>query len=374
MKKYYFIIQSHIRKLISKNKYIVLKYIYSKIIHIQKFIRGHLTRLKFKKFLDCLEKIKLIQRLYRRRYYLMVKSATKLQEFYIKKLARKKLKEKIIAKKKAEKKGEYYNMEIEPFEDFSHNNYNLENALRIIRIKKNSEKITNRLINEKDPKKIVNILLYGKPEKDDLTRAEKLGISLKIEDKLINQGDIMKERKKELAQIYEDKFKEIHSFNPKINKKKDIINKIFRKKNEFYEMFKDKNIKKEKKEDFKNNENEKIHKNRNYDSYLNNVFDRLHNEKLKIEQRKKIREEYLDSNRNSNNIANKNKSSKKPLKELLLNDKIKEIYKMYSPEIVNKNDIWPKNIENNYFKDDKNGKTISPIKNNDNFNEEEKKE
>ena len=47
---------------------------------------------------------------------------------------------------------------------------------------------------------------------------------------------------------------------------------------------------------------------------------------------------------------------------------------MYSPEIVNKNDIWPKNIENNYFKDDKNGKTISPIKNNDNFNEEEKKE
>ena len=367
-------IQSHIRKVISKNKYIVLKYIYSKIIHIQKFIRGHLTRLKFKKFLDCLEKIKLIQRLYRRRYYLMVKSATKLQEFYIKKLAGKKLKEKIIAKKKAEKKGEYYNMEIEPFEDFSHNNYNLENALRIIRIKKNSEKITNRLINEKDPKKIVNILLYGKPEKDDLTRAEKLGISLKIEDKLINQGDIMKERKKELAQIYEDKFKEIHSFNPKINKKKDIINKIFRKKNEFYEMFKDKNIKKEKKEDFKNNENEKIHKNRNYDSYLNNVFDRLHNEKLKIEQRKKIREEYLNSNRNSNNIANKNKSSKKPLKELLLNDKIKEIYKMYSPEIVNKNDIWPKNIENNYFKDDKNGKTISPIKNNDNFNEEEKKE
>ena len=54
-------IKSHIRKLISKNKYIVLKYIYSKIIHIQKFIRGHLTRLKFKKFLDCLEKIKLIQ-------------------------------------------------------------------------------------------------------------------------------------------------------------------------------------------------------------------------------------------------------------------------------------------------------------------------
>ena len=133
----------------------------------------------------------------------------------------------------------------------------------------------------------------------------------------------------------------------KIQLEKDIINKIFRKKNEFYEMFKDKNIKKEKKEDFKNNENEKIHKNRNYDSYLNNVFDRLHNEKLKIEQRKKIREEYLNSNRNSNNIANKNKSSKKPLKELLLNDKIKEIYKMYSPEIVNKNDIWPKNIENN---------------------------
>ena len=70
--------------MISKNKYIILKYIYSEIILIQKFVRGHLTRVKFKKFLDCLQKIKTIQRLYHRRYSLKVKYAIRIQEFWLK--------------------------------------------------------------------------------------------------------------------------------------------------------------------------------------------------------------------------------------------------------------------------------------------------
>ena len=198
-------LQSHIRKMISKKKYVILKYIYSQIILIQKFIRGYLTRIKFKTFLKCLSKIKKLQKMYHRRHIIRVKAATKIQEFYIKKLSQKKLREKIIAKKKAEAKGEYYNFAIEPFEDFTQNNYNLENALRIIRVQNNKDKLTHQLIKEKDPKKILDILLYGEKGRKNISRGEKFGMPLKIEDKLINQGEIMKIRRQELAKKYEKK-------------------------------------------------------------------------------------------------------------------------------------------------------------------------
>ena len=241
-------IQSHIRKMISKNKYIILKYIYSEIILIQKTVRGFLAKNKFKKFLNCLRKIKKIQRVYHKRHIKKVRSVTKIQEFYIRKLTLKKLREKLIAKKKAEAKGEYYKLDLEPFEDFTHNNYNLESALRILRLQNSKEKLTNRLINEKDPKKILDILLYGTTGKKNLTRAQKLGVPLKVEDKLINQGEIMKERKRSLAKKYDNKYKENYKFQPSINKGKPKFDYEQTKKIEFIKLFKDKNEKKEKEE------------------------------------------------------------------------------------------------------------------------------
>ena len=38
---------------------------------------------------------------------------------------------KIIAKKRAEAKGEYYKFDNEPFEEYNHNNYNLEKISKI---------------------------------------------------------------------------------------------------------------------------------------------------------------------------------------------------------------------------------------------------
>ena len=371
-------IQSHIRKLISKNKYIILKYIYSQIILIQKMVRGLSTRNKFKKFLECLKKIKLIQRIYHQRHKIKVRSVTIIQEFYIRKLAQKKLKEKIIAKKRAEAKGEYYKFDNEPFEEYNHNNYNLENALRIIRLQNNKEKLTQQLINEKDPKKILNILLYGSKGRKNLSNDKKNIFIVKIEDKLINQGEIMKERKNDLALKYENKFKENNKFIPEVNKEKNIFKISKEKPNKFYKMFKDNNLRKQKKEDFKNNSSKPLYKVKNFDLYMKNIFDRLHNEKLQIAQRKKNREEFEQKlNSNENQIKKQNK--KLSLKELLLSDQIKELYKINSPKdnnIENKNEVWPKNLKNNYldkFIYGKNNESLSPIKNlNFNDNEESK--
>ena len=372
--------------MIAKNKYIILKYIYSEIILIQKTVRGYLTRNKFKKFLDCLKKIIKIQRIYHKRHIIKVKSITKIQEFYIRKLTQKKLREKIIAKKKAEAKGEYYNLDLEPYEDFTHNNYNLENALRIIRLQNNKEKLTSQLINEKDPKKILDILLYGTTGKKNLTRAQKLRVSLKIEDKLINQGEIMKERKKFLTQKYDNQYREKYKFQPSINKGKPRFGKVQTKKNEFIQLFKDKNIKKEK-EIYKNTKYEKIYDGKNYDLYMKNIFDRLHNEKLRIEQRKKIREEYLskDSDSNRYKVKAKKSSKKLSLKELLLSDEIKKLYKKNSLKDINKQEeIWPTNLKKSYsekiINDEENEKekekeikSFPPVKKSDIFVIEENK-
>ena len=364
-------IQSHIRKLISKNKYILLKYLYSQIILLQKMIRGFLTRRKFHIFLKCLKKIKLIQRIYHKRYIKKLRAATKIQDFYIRKLAQKKIKEKIIAKRKAEAKGEYYNVVLEPFEDFSSSNYNLESALRIIRVQNKKEKLTEQLINEKDPKKILDILLYSSTGKKNLSKIDKFGLPLKIEDKLINQGEIMKERKQDLSKKYEKKFMENNKFIPDIDKGRNIFKKDLDKKSEFYKMFKVNNIKKLNKEDFKNSETEKIFDEKHYEIYMKNMFDKLHNENLQIEQRKKLKEEYFNKKLNTNDNNNKKKNSIVPLKELLINAQMNNIYNNNSKEGIN-TEVWPKNFKNLYLdklKYNKKDKSLSKIKNESSDNE-----
>ena len=334
-------------------------------------IRGFLTRRKFHIFLKCLKKIKLIQRIYHKRYIKKLRAATKIQDFYIRKLAQKKIKEKIIAKRKAEAKGEYYNVVLEPFEDFSSSNYNLESALRIIRVQNKKEKLTEQLINEKDPKKILDILLYSSTGKKNLSKIDKFGLPLKIEDKLINQGEIMKERKQDLSKKYEKKFMENNKFIPDIDKGRNIFKKDLDKKSEFYKMFKVNNIKKLNKEDFKNSETEKIFDEKHYEIYMKNMFDKLHNENLQIEQRKKLKEEYFNKKLNTNDNNNKKKNSTIPLKELLINAQMNNIYNNNSKEGIN-TEIWPKNFKNLYLdklKYNKKDKSLSKIKNESSDNE-----
>ena len=398
-------IQTYIRKMISKNKYILLKYIYSEIVLIQKFIRGHLTRVKFRKFLDCLKKIKLIQRLYHRRHVLKVHCVTKIQEFWTKRLKIKKLKEKVIAKKRAKEKGEYYDMDLESFEDFSYNNYRLENYLRKIDLQnKNKENITKKLMKEKDPKKIVQMLLYrggglpGIPPKNKISRAQKYGIDLNIEDKLIKQGEIMKKRKQDLTDKYNKEFLEKNPYSPNIpNYNSEIFgNKYpgeFLKRMEFFQLFKDKNLeklkndtkynenikneKKEKTDNTNNTEKKALQHNekKNYDYYIKNAFDRLHNEQIQIEQNQrkksqldnmnlnyykdlllKDKDKKKNSNNNDVNDINMNTIKKRlTLKELLMNDKIKKTYRnSWAGDIINKNGIWPKKLRNNYLSKDNN--------------------
>ena len=367
-------IQSYIRRMISKNKNIILKYIYSEIIFIQKFIRGHITRVKFKKFLDCLKKIKLIQRLYKRRHFLKVRSVTKIQDFWKKRLEAKKYKEKIIAKKRAEAKGEYYNLDIESFAEFNQSNYNLESNLRKIELQNNKQNLTKKLIKETNPKKIVQLLLYGNGGKNKLTRAEKYGFDLKIEDKLIKQGEIMKKRKQDLSDKYKKKFAESNPYVPSVLKNNNniIANKYpgeFLKRMEFYQLFKQKNLEELQEkhnrimEDKKNDESDKIIQTKkiNYDSYMKNAFDRLHNEQIQIEQRKRRKSQieninfYLNNDFFTNINQNEEKINKKykkrmTLKELLISDKMKAIYKNSSMGDLNsKNEIWPKKMKNSYL-------------------------
>lgn len=316
---------------------------------------------------------------------LKIKCVTKIQEFWIRRIQIKKFKEKIIAKKRAEAKGEYFDLELESFEDFSHNNYKLENQLRKIEIQNNKSDLTKKLKKEKDPKKIVQILLYGGEGKNKLTRAQKYGIDLTIEDKLIRQGEIMKKTKKDLADKYQKKFYENNQFKPKIpkNTKEIMGNKYpgeFLKRLEFYKLFKEKNLEELKKnKDLKKKiENKKGDlysdktnetKKKNYEYFVKNAFDRLHNEQIQIEQNKRRASQLENSkmflfndlyinvnneknNKNAlNNANNENKKDKKrmTLKELLLSDNVKKMYRNSLVSINLKNEIWPQKLKSNYI-------------------------
>ena len=377
-------IQSQIRRIISRNKYILLKYIYSEIILMQRYIRGHLTRVKFRKFLDCLNKIKLIQQFYHRRHMLKVRYVTKIQEFWLRRLKMKKLKEKITAKKRAEAKGEYYNMDIASFEEFNQNNYILETHLRKIEMQNDKEKLTKKLINEKDPRKVIEILLYGSEGRNKLTRAKKYGSNLKIEDKLLKQGEIMKKNRQSLADKYEKKFFESNPYRPKVPKNIEEIlgNKYpgkFLKRMEFYKLFKNQNLEDMKKARYlkKKKLEEKLLESKRptqpkknaYEDYIKNAFDRLHNEQLRIEQNKKRINQLDDLNNNlDNNISLNNKNEKEEiknfesnnekkkekkrmsLKEILVSDSIKKIYRNSSTGNIDiGNKIWPSKFKNNYL-------------------------
>ena len=294
-------------------------------------------------------------------------------------------------------------MDLESFEDFSYNNYRLENYLRKIDLQnKNKENITKKLMKEKDPKKIVQMLLYrggglpGVPPKNQISRAQKYGIDLNIEDKLIKQGEIMKKRKQDLTDKYNKEFLEKNPYAPNIpNYNSEILgNKYpgeFLKRMEFFQLFKEKNLEKLK-NDTKYNENkknEKIEKTdnsnnteksalkhnekKNYDYYIKNAFDRLHNEQIQIEQNQR-RKSQLDNmnynyykdlllndknkknnDKNDDNGMNMNTIKKRlTLKELLMNDKIKKNYRYSVGDIINKNEIWPKKLKSNYLSNDNN--------------------
>ena len=130
-----------------------------------------------------------------------------------------------------------------------------------------------------------------------------------------------------------------------------------------------------KKKKKKNSKYDKIYEGKNYELYMKNIFDRLHNEKLRIEQRKKIREEYLskDSESKENRYKSQSKKSSKKLslKELLLSDEIKKLYRNNSIEFINKNEeIWPSNLKKSYsekfiIENENEIKSLSPIKKSD---------
>jgi len=377
-------IQSHVRRMFCKNKYIILKYIYSEIILIQKFIRGYITRVKFRKFLNCIEKIRKIQRLYHKRHIIKVRAATRIQEFWLRKLKIKKIKEQIIARKRAQAKGEYYNFEIDSFSNFTQNNYKLENHLRKFELQNDKTKLTKKLIKETDPKKIIQILLYCGEGKQKLTRAQKYGSDLKIEDKLLMQGEIMKNRKQELInENYKKYIKNNNKFIPRIPKNVDEIlgNKYpgeFLKRLEFYKLFKEKNLDELKQErlipkkmEFEDtdNDSDKIKKNK-YDFFVKNAFDRLHNEQLQIEKEKRRRSQYeintksylgndsfkvenlnnnINIDKNENKKGNKRNKHRMTLTDLLLSEQVKKIYRNSISGIPNNNnnEIWPKEMKNN---------------------------
>ena len=388
-------IQSQVRRMISKEKYIILKYINSEIVLIEKFIRGHLTRVKFGKFLDCLNKIIRIQRMYHKRHILRNNCVKKLQRFWIKKVKSRKLKEKIFSRKRAKAKGEYYNYNNETFEEFfNHKNNDKE---------KDKQKLTKKLIKETDPNKIVDILLFAGEGKKKQTRAQKYDVNLKIEDKLLNQGELMKKSKQDLAKKYQKNFSDNNRFMPKISENvNDILyNKYpenFLERMDYYKTLKEKSLEElkqdknynKKKENIKNDEDNdsnkeiketkeikeiKQQKNKNYDNYMKNMFDRLHNEQIQIAKNKKgktinsnnyednktsneQKERTIDDNINSNELKDNKKEMKKnknknkmTLKELLLSDKIKQIYRNSSVGNFNnnKNEIWPKDMKNEYL-------------------------
>ena len=328
-------IQSRVRGIISRKKCKILKYIYIQITLIQKFTRGLLTRLKFKKFKACLKKIKLIQRNYHRHYLKKISSAFKIQHFFHMKINSQKYRELLFAKKRAEAKNESFQLCIPDFVEFNQKNYALENKLRNLEIQKNFKNIWK----ENDPKKVTQLLLNNKNNykrsnfNENIQNANKV---LKVKDILFN-----KKRYK-------------NNFNGK-NKYEDEYPGEFLKRLQFVNLFKMNNLNEIKtNKDIINNYN--LKKKMNKENKVKNIFDELYNEQQQNQKYQLNSFEYVDKKKND---------VKYTLKDLIANEKFKQICKNYSAKNIDNEDysLANENLKKEIYEDFYGVKKRVPLKN-----------
>ena len=383
-------IQTLFRSLLGKRKFRILKYVSHKIIQIQKIIKGMITRRKFHFFIKCSKSVLFIQNLYKLRYKRMNEKAKKIQRYYRQKVNERQERDTLLLKKKLEVQKEKYSyinvdkimkqvLTNKKEKDLHKAVFNIGKKMEVVNddIKRKKVKldVTRELINERNPENIIDLLLYSQLPEDTKTIMKKVKRSksdiFKIEDKLIHDGQVQKQRREKLEKIKQIENSKIPENIPKLSRKNENIMKKypdnFLKRVEYFQLFKKRNIENLRNKNYLDFVNglrfePKINESLLYNDIHSRFFNifkeengiKINNKKLFNNQesfpyRDKSDETIWKENLRDGSLSNSNIISKNLFNCLrLLNQKeIKEI------EIPGFNrtgrDIWPKDLKNKYL-------------------------
>ena len=378
-------IQTLFRSLQAEKKFKILKYATHKIIQIQKMVRGLVTRKKFDFFIKCSRSVLFIQCLYKLRFKRMNERAKKIQQYYKKKLEDRKERDKIILKKKLEiQKEKYAYLNVDKImnkmltskkeKDLHQMIVNLgtekEEMAQIRKRKIVQKDVTKDLMRETNPAAIVNLLLHSRLPEDTISTRKNLKRSksdfFKIEDKLIYEGKLQKQKIEKLGKMKEKENNKIQEYIPKFSKKNEKIMKkypdTFLKRVEYFQLFKKRNLENLRNKNYIDISNELRFEPKINNEIYNDISSKFFNiwEKEKENEDKKIADNNDISLKNKDNWqndlrsgSNSNYNNIKNIKEIKLmnNTGINQDLKIRFNNI-NK-EIWPKNIKNKYLNSEK---------------------
>ena len=227
--------------------------------------------------------------------------------------------------------------------------------------KNNKVDVTNDLIKEKNNKNIINMLLYSQLPEDTIAIRKKLKRSksdiFKVEDKLIHEGRMQKEKKEKLERTHELENSKMPEYTHKYSKRNEMIMRKypndFLKRVEYFQLFKKRNLENLRNKNYKLIRNElkfepKILNNELYDNIQSKVLNpnesrhKLKNDNFEYEEvyneqtwKNNLRNNDLSSSFNNNMIRNLKNSSIKNLgnNEFINNGRV----------------IWPKDMDYSYL-------------------------
>ena len=437
-------IQSAWRSHKSKQKLLLLKYIISQIIKIQSFKRGFNTRKKFNKLKNCLKKVIIIQKVFRKRYKKVINSIIKIQSLYRKNKGKERVNRKLKRLNNYYEKGEeYYDSSDDEkikkkvklrekksqLEEKNKKRKNLINDYNkpFQRQKSVPKKINNNnkfdLTKEKNKSNIISAILLDKnlmKENKSMNRLlanekgvnknikyELLQIDLnqkknrknsnqKIEDSLIEYGEILKQKKAKetINKLKNEEMK--YSFHPKLNKNNNIYMKTINS-NDFlaraalFEARKEEKIEQIKTTIIDPDKDEYTftpklsYLAKNMKRSINDLYKWKQNKDLKLEN--KIKEKNLkekEETEKNSNISHVNDYSKHLLIKMNSKGKINnnKFNRCSSMGLINNNnidkclnknndddeielDLWPEEIERKYYDNKENNNQINESYNDD---------
>ena len=375
-------IQTLYRSLLAQRKFKILKYATYKIIQIQKIVKAMLIRKKVRFYLKCSSSVLLMQRLYKRRYKKMIENAIKIQRYYRQKLKERAERDLILIKKKLElEKDKYSFINVDKIMDRmiqGKNDKDLHNMVlnlgmepeeikKLGKRKINRVDVTKDLMKETNPDTIVDLLIYSRLPDDTKDNRKKIKRSksdfYKIEDKLIHEGNLQKQRREKLGKMKEMENSKTTEYVPKLSKKNEMIMKKypedFLKRVEYYQLFKKRNLENLRNKNYMEMCSELLFEpkinNETYNDIQSKFFNIYYGEKPK-ENENKINMNYSDiinlSSKGNDDLIDNNKNIKENQENNLMNKKEINEERKFRFNNINK-EIWPKNLKSKYMEIEK---------------------
>ena len=377
-------IQTLFRSLLAQRKYKILKYATYKIIQVQKIVKAMIIRKKVHFYLKCSNSVLLLQRLYKKRYKKMIENAIKIQRYFRQKLKERAERDLLLIKKKLElEKDKYSYINVDKImekmvqgkndKDWHNIVLNLgidpEENKKMGKRKINIIDVTKDLMRETNPDTIADLLIYSRLPEDSKDNRRQIKRSksdfYKIEDKLIHEGILQKQRREKLGKIKEMEDSKMTEYMPKLSKKNEMITKKypddFLKRVEYFNLFKKRNLENLRNKNYMEISNEllfepKINNETYYDiqsRFFNIYYGEKEKEKTKGNENKINYSDIINlSSKGNDDLIDNNKNIKENKEMNLKNKKeINEEGKLRNNNI-NK-ELWPKNMKNKYMEFEK---------------------